>query len=130
MSLADPAARGCVRAPAVRAYDIRGKAPSQVDPHDAHALGLAYAAQARQRGLSRIGVGRDGRITSPAFEAALVRGLAEGGMAVHRIGLGPIYDAVLDDRPGLAGAYCLLVGVTALGAVAVANRAQRPGPER
>lgn len=38
-----------------------------------------------------------------------------------------IYDAVLDDRPGLAGAYCLLVGTTALAAVAAANRAQRPG---
>ena len=89
MSLAEPSPMGCVRAPAVRAYDIRGKAPSQIDTDDAYALGIAYAAQARARGLRRIGVGRDGRITSPQFEAALVRGLADGGMAVHRIGLGP-----------------------------------------
>ncbi len=89
MSLADPPHSGCVRPAGVRAYDIRGKVPSQIEVEDAHALGLAYAAQARARGLRRIGVGRDGRTTSPEFEAALVRGLVEGGMAVSRIGLGP-----------------------------------------
>ena len=73
----------------MRAYDIRGKVPSQIVAADAHALGLAYAALARSRGLSRIGVCRDGRTSSPELETALVRGLAEGGMAVHRIGLGP-----------------------------------------
>ncbi len=89
MSLADPRIRGCIRPAAVRAYDIRGKVPSQIETGDAHALGLAYAAQARDRGLRRIGVGRDGRTTSPELEAALVRGLVDGGMAVRRIGLGP-----------------------------------------
>ncbi|WP_217433894.1 phosphomannomutase/phosphoglucomutase [Caulobacter sp. S45] len=73
----------------MRAYDIRGKVPGQIEGSDAHALGLAYAALARARGLRRIGVGRDGRTSSPALEAALVRGLTEGGMAVKRIGLGP-----------------------------------------
>ena len=73
----------------MRAYDIRGKVPAHLEPADACALGLAYAAQARERGLSRIGVCRDGRISSPAFEAALVEGLAAGGMQVVRIGLGP-----------------------------------------
>ncbi len=78
-----------MRAPAVRAYDIRGKVPSQIEAADAYALGLAYAAQARGRGLRCIGVGRDGRTTSLELEAALVQGLAEGGMAVSRLGLGP-----------------------------------------
>ena len=73
----------------MRAYDIRGKVPAHIETGDARALGLAYAAEARARGLSRIGVGRDGRTTSPALEAALVEGLAKGGMAVVRIGLGP-----------------------------------------
>jgi phosphomannomutase len=73
----------------VRAYDIRGKVPAHIEVGDARALGLAYAAEARKRGLSRIGVGRDGRTTSPGLEAALVAGLVSGGMRVTRIGLGP-----------------------------------------
>ena len=73
----------------MRAYDIRGRVPSQIVAADAHALGLAYAAQARSRGLRRIGVCRDGRTTSPELEFALARGLVDGGMAVHLIGLGP-----------------------------------------
>jgi phosphomannomutase len=73
----------------VRAYDIRGRSPEHIAPADARALGLAYAAEARSRGLQRIGVCRDGRTTSPALEAALVDGLVDGGMRVTRIGLGP-----------------------------------------
>jgi len=74
---------------AVRSYDIRGVVGRDLGEADARWLGGAYAAQARRRGLSRIGVGRDGRLSSPALEAALVEGLVAGGMAVTRIGLGP-----------------------------------------
>src|SRR5690606_3392043 len=34
-------------------------------------------------------VGRDGRESSPALEAALVRGLRESGVDVVRVGIGP-----------------------------------------
>jgi phosphomannomutase len=53
------------------------------------AVGLGYATLARERGLSRIAVARDGRLSSPALESALVQGLAQGGMKVLRLGLGP-----------------------------------------
>ncbi|HEY8570949.1 phosphomannomutase/phosphoglucomutase [Phenylobacterium sp.] len=78
-----------IRAEAVRAYDIRGVAGRDIDPDGAYALGLAYAASARDAGLSRIGVGRDGRLSSPTLEQALVWGLMDGGLRVERVGLCP-----------------------------------------
>ena len=85
----DVSAEPCIQPEAVRAYDIRGVVGRHIRIEHGRALGLAYATAARSRGLSRIGVGRDGRLTSPALEAALVDGLVEGGMQVERIGLGP-----------------------------------------
>jgi phosphomannomutase len=43
----------------------------------------------RRAGGRRVAVGRDGRDSSPAFEARLVAGLAASGCDVVRIGLGP-----------------------------------------
>jgi phosphomannomutase len=74
---------------AIRAYDIRGVVGADIDSAGARALGLSYAAYARARGLRRFVVGRDGRLSSPALERALVDGLAAGGAEVARIGLGP-----------------------------------------
>lgn len=74
---------------AVRAYDIRGVVGRDLDTGDARNLGMAYATVARARGAHRIGVGRDGRNTSPQLERALIGGLVAGGMSVLRTGLGP-----------------------------------------
>lgn len=82
-------ARPAIDPRAVRAYDIRGLAGRQVTAAGVRRLGLNYATLARERGLSRIGVGRDGRLSSPRLERALVAGLVAGGMQVERIGLGP-----------------------------------------
>lgn len=79
----------------VRSYDLRGKVGRDLGDGDAHALGLAYAAG--QPTGARIAVGYDGRLSSPALEAALVAGLVAGGMHVERIGCGPtgmLYHAV------------------------------------
>src|SRR5690348_13639722 len=74
---------------AVRAYDIRGTFGRDVDAEGAYALGLAYAGRARAARLSHVGVGRDGRLSSPELERALVAGLTDGGLEVARVGLGP-----------------------------------------
>ncbi|MDB5572192.1 MAG: Phosphomannomutase [Hyphomicrobiales bacterium] len=74
---------------AIRAYDIRGRAGQHLTPASFEALGLSYATLARQRGRSRIGVARDGRLSSPALEAGLVAGLVRGGLHVELLGLGP-----------------------------------------
>src|SRR5438445_163732 len=43
----------------------------------------------REAGGRRAAVGYDGRLSSPAMEAALVEGLRDGGTSVLRVGLGP-----------------------------------------
>ena len=73
----------------VRSYDLRGAVGRQLGLGDARELGLAYATWARRRHRWRIVVGRDGRLSSPELEGALVDGLVAGGMHVHRIGIGP-----------------------------------------
>ena len=84
-----PPARPRMRTGAIRAFDIRGVVGPDLDAQDARLLGGAYAALARERGLHRIAVARDGRLTSPGLEAALVEGLVAGGLQVARLGLGP-----------------------------------------
>jgi phosphomannomutase len=78
-----------IRRAAIRAYDIRGHAGRDIDRAGAYALGLSYAGAARKRGVRRVGVARDGRLSSPTLEQALVWGLMDGGMRIERLGLGP-----------------------------------------
>jgi phosphomannomutase len=73
----------------LREYDIRGIVGDTLTERDAYALGRTYAALARDEGALRIAVGRDGRTHSGMLEAALIRGLKEGGIDVLQIGMGP-----------------------------------------
>jgi phosphomannomutase len=73
----------------LREYDIRGIVGDTLKEADAYALGRTFAAKARDEGARRIAVGRDGRLHSGMLEAALVRGLTEGGIDVMQIGMGP-----------------------------------------
>ncbi|MEQ8370921.1 MAG: phosphomannomutase/phosphoglucomutase, partial [Alphaproteobacteria bacterium] len=51
--------------------------------------GWAFAGRVIAAGGRRVAVGYDGRLSSPALEAALVDGLIGGGVDVARIGRGP-----------------------------------------
>jgi phosphomannomutase len=73
----------------LREYDIRGIVGDTLTEADAYALGRTYGAIAREEGASRIAVGRDGRTHSGMLEAALIRGLTEGGIDVMLTGMGP-----------------------------------------
>ncbi|GLR47111.1 phosphoglucomutase/phosphomannomutase PgmG [Sphingomonas astaxanthinifaciens] len=73
----------------LREYDIRGIVGRTLHEQDAYALGRTFAAEGRDQGAKRLAVGRDGREHSPLLEAALVRGLTEGGIDVVRVGQGP-----------------------------------------
>src|SRR5204863_4361900 len=73
----------------LREYDIRGVVGKTLFAADAHALGRAFATTVAQAGGKKVAVGYDGRLTSPELEAALVDGLAEGGVDVVRTGRGP-----------------------------------------
>jgi phosphomannomutase len=90
----------------LREYDVRGIVGSTLHPEDAYAIGRSYAALAISEGASKVAVGRDGRTHSPELEAALVKGLTEGGLDVLRIGMGSspmLYFAVetLDVQGGI-----------------------------
>jgi phosphomannomutase len=73
----------------LREYDIRGIVGGTLTEADGYALGRTYAALARDEDARRIAVGRDGRTHSGMLEAALIRGLIEGGADVVQIGMGP-----------------------------------------
>ncbi|WP_423606582.1 phosphoglucomutase/phosphomannomutase PgmG [Sphingomonas sp. MS122] len=73
----------------LREYDIRGIVGKTLGPADACAIGRSFATLLRRAGGHRVAVGRDGRISSPELEAALVEGLTASGCDVVRTGMGP-----------------------------------------
>ena len=72
-----------------REYDIRGVAERDFDAGFARRLGLAYGTLAREAGKRRVSVGRDCRLTSDRYAAAVVDGLAATGLAVVDLGVCP-----------------------------------------
>ncbi len=73
----------------LREYDVRGIVGETLSAADAYALGRALGTIAVEDGGRTACVGRDGRLSSPEMEAALVRGLADCGLSVTRVGCGP-----------------------------------------
>jgi phosphomannomutase len=73
----------------LREYDIRGIVGDTLKEADAFAIGRVFGSIVREKGGKRIAVGRDGRLSSPALEAALIEGLMTSGAEVVSIGLGP-----------------------------------------
>ncbi|MCC6747338.1 MAG: phosphomannomutase [Deltaproteobacteria bacterium] len=67
-----------------KAYDIRGRVPSQLSEELAMKIGQAYAAVV---GAKRVVIGHDIRRSSQAMVAALVDGLTSSGVDVALIGL-------------------------------------------
>ena len=68
----------------VKAYDVRGTVPDQMNPEVAHALGVGFAKFA---GASRVLVGRDMRPSGPELVEAFARGVMEQGVDVVLLGL-------------------------------------------
>jgi phosphomannomutase len=74
-----------IRLPCFKAYDIRGKVPSELDEELARDIGRAYAQLFKPR---RIAIGRDMRLSSEAIAGALAEGFLMSGVDVVDIGLG------------------------------------------
>ena len=74
---------------ALREYDIRGIFGETLGEADAYAIGRTFGTILRRSGGGRVAVGRDGRLSSPALETELVRGLTDSGCDALRIGIGP-----------------------------------------
>lgn len=67
-----------------KAYDIRGRVPDELNEDVAYRVGRAFA---RTVGPGQVVVGYDIRLDSPAFAAAVVRGLNDEGRDAIDIGL-------------------------------------------
>lgn len=76
-------------ASSLREYDIRGIVGETLSEADAFAIGRVFGSMVAETGGRKIAVGRDGRLSSPALAAALIKGLVGSGMDVVDIGQGP-----------------------------------------
>jgi phosphomannomutase len=72
-----------------RAYDIRGIVNVDLSETVYQTLGRAAGTYFRRRAGRRIVVGRDARLTSPAYAAALIGGMRSAGCDVVDIGMAP-----------------------------------------
>jgi phosphomannomutase len=89
----------------VKAYDIRGTVPDQLDADVAHALGVGFASFLRSNSnAERIVIARDMRPSGPAFVEAFSRGVLNQGIDVIDLGLGSTdlmyYASGVLDAPG------------------------------
>jgi|BEDMetMinimDraft_2_1075160.scaffolds.fasta_scaffold00593_3 phosphomannomutase len=73
----------------LREYDIRGIVGETLTATDAEALGLVFGSLLGETGGTRVVVGYDGRLSSPALLEALAAGLLASGAEVTLIGLCP-----------------------------------------
>jgi len=72
-----------------REYDIRGIAGADITEALAYRLGKAYAAMLPASETRNIAVGRDVRLSGPALQTAVMRGLTDAGCNVVDIGINP-----------------------------------------
>ncbi len=73
----------------LREYDIRGIVGKTLGKEDAFAIGRCFGTLIARNGGKTVAVGRDGRVSGPELEAALVDGLKACGLKVLRMGVGP-----------------------------------------
>jgi phosphomannomutase len=69
---------------AFKAYDVRGRIPTELNETLAYQIGQAYTAFLKPK---RVCVGRDIRLSSDQLCEALIRGLTDAGVDVFDIGL-------------------------------------------
>ena len=72
-----------------REYDIRGVVDRDLTPEIVRRLGQGFGTYMAPRGLKKLVVGRDGRLSSKTFGEALMEGLLSTGCDVVDIGLCP-----------------------------------------
>ncbi len=102
-----------VDASVFKAYDIRGVVGRTIDERFAEQLGRAFGSEVVAAGDRAVAVGRDGRLSSPALAAALVRGLASTGLDV--VDIGPVTTPMLYYVAATRGRHGCTSGVQVTG---------------
>ena len=72
-----------------REYDIRGRAPDELNQETIYRLGLSIGTYYHDLGTQKIALGRDCRLSSPGLREAILKGLIEAGMYVVNVGMIP-----------------------------------------
>nr|AAB32514.1 phosphoglucomutase, PGM {pyocin resistance} [Neisseria gonorrhoeae, mutant 1291d, Peptide Mutant, 456 aa] [Neisseria gonorrhoeae] len=70
-----------------KAYDIRGIVGKTLTDDAAYFIGRAEAAKAAEKGIARIALGRDGRLSGPELMEHIQRGLTDSGISVLNVGM-------------------------------------------
>ncbi|MXS84572.1 phosphomannomutase/phosphoglucomutase [Nitrosomonas sp. HPC101] len=70
-----------------KAYDIRGIVETVLTPAAVERIGHAIGSEARERQLTAIAVGRDGRLSGPELVQALTNGIRKSGVDVIDVGM-------------------------------------------
>jgi phosphomannomutase / phosphoglucomutase len=70
-----------------KAYDIRGIVDKTLTVDAVRQIGRAVALLARERGVSEVVVGRDGRLSGPSFIEALASGINDMGLNAIDLGM-------------------------------------------
>jgi phosphomannomutase/phosphoglucomutase len=72
-----------------REYDIRGKVGEDFTEEVVKEIGKAYGTIIKRKGGKKICCGRDGRLSSPSLQEALIEGILSTGIGVINIGICP-----------------------------------------
>lgn len=70
-----------------KAYDIRGIFGKTLTPEIVRGIGQAIGSEARERGLTSLAIGRDGRLSGVELAQALAEGLQRSGIDVIDVGM-------------------------------------------
>ena len=70
-----------------KAYDIRGIVGRTLTGEVAELIGRAVGSEARERGVTTVAIGRDGRLSGSMLSQALARGLQASGVNVIDVGM-------------------------------------------
>jgi phosphomannomutase/phosphoglucomutase len=70
-----------------REYDVRGVVDRDLTPQVVEVLGKGYGSYVQAKGVHKVSVGYDARLSSPAFADALTHGIASTGVDVVQIGM-------------------------------------------
>lgn len=70
--------------PCFKAYDVRGKVPSELNPDVAYAIGRAYADETL---ANKVCIGYDIRLSGPELYEAMAKGLNDAGVDVVHLGM-------------------------------------------
>ncbi len=73
----------------IRAYDVRGTTPDQINPGVAGRIGNGFARWLRAQGGDSLLIGHDQRATSTELYEAAIDGAMRAGIDVHAAGLAP-----------------------------------------